>query len=97
MDGGGCLLALSKVLDCYGFESFEFKCASELNVSYVVLESQTVVVGDSYDFHLIGVRVGCIVLSDGCEIVMVVFLLLVCYESGCGFLRVTVKWLNIDQ
>ena len=44
MDGGGCFLALSKVLDCYGFESSEFRCASEFNVSYVVLESQTVVI-----------------------------------------------------
>ena len=47
MDGGGCLFDLSKVLVCYGFESFEFWCASDFDVSYVVLESQTVIVGDS--------------------------------------------------
>jgi len=63
VDGGGCLLALSKVLACYGFESSEFWCASEFDVNYVVLESQTVVVGD---FYPIGVR-------DGCEVVMIVF------------------------
>ena len=63
VDGGGCLLALSKVLACYGFESSEFRCASEFLVSYMVLESQTIVVG----------------------VVMVVFLLVVCYESRCGF------------
>ena len=41
MDVGGCLLALSKVLACYGFESSEF------DISFVVLESHTVVVGDT--------------------------------------------------
>ena len=39
MDGGGCLLALSEVLACNGFESAEFWCVSEFNVNYVFLES----------------------------------------------------------
>ena len=53
--------------------------------SYVVLESHTVVAGDSYDFHLVGARDGCIIQSDECEVVMVVLLFVVCHESGCGF------------
>ena len=68
MDGGGCLLALSKVLACCGFESFKFRCASEFDVSNVVLGSHTVVVGDSYDFDLISVRDGCIVHSGVAEL-----------------------------
>ena len=44
VDGSGCLLALSKNLDCYGFESSEFSGVSEFDVNYVVLESPTVVV-----------------------------------------------------
>ena len=50
MDGRGCLLALTKVLVCYGFDGSEFRCASELDISYVVLESHTVVAGESYVF-----------------------------------------------
>ena len=83
---GGCLLALSKILACYGFESSEFWCASEFDDSYVVLESQTVVVDDSCFFLPYFLREGCIVQSDRCEVVMVVFLFVVSYDSGCGFL-----------
>ena len=75
MGGGSCLLALSVVLACHDFESSVFWCASEFDISYVVLESHIVVVGDSFDFHLIGVRDRCIVQSDGREVVMVVFFL----------------------
>ena len=38
----------------------------------MIHDSQTVVVGDSLDFYLIDVRDGCILQSDGCDVVMVV-------------------------
>ena len=37
-------------------------------------------------FTLLVLRDGCIVQSDGFEFVMVVFVFVVCYESGRGFL-----------
>ena len=50
VDGGGCLLALSNFLVCNSFQSSEFWCA------LLFLECQTIVVDDSQDLYLIGVR-----------------------------------------
>ena len=65
MDGGGFLLALSKVMVCYSFESSEIRCASEFDPSYVVLETHTAVIGGCYcDVICIGYDFR--VLRSGC-------------------------------
>ena len=48
--------------------------------------NETIVVCDSQDLYLIGTRNGGVVKNDRCGVVMVVFPIVVCYESGCGFL-----------
>ena len=56
---------MSEILTCYGFECSQFWCAFLCYVCDVIPESHGVVVGDSEDLNLVGVRDVSVVQGTG--------------------------------
>ena len=78
---------MAEVLSCYGFEGSEFRCTFLCYVCDVIPESHGVVVCDSEDLNLVGIRDVNVVQGDRDKMCVVMFCGIISDESGCGLSR----------